>query len=717
MDPREPRTVDVANDSAPMKNNLLSRYRCWFMEQRRRVPWLRVLWLAMASVSPMATGSDWVTETPHEFLVTGRFQAGSAGNDLLVVDKVTGLARVGWASADGWTWVEQAMGMTGISALTTLRRGAQDEIAASSAAWNAVQVVAVGGIPRTLPSPVVAPRGMVRLTTGHTVNAVEEDLLVFSDVAEAPDQARFGALTGAGNPLFEAWAPAFPESAQFVPVSSPTGIPVLVSVQHGVLRVDFVGRTGVLEGGFPVSSPHPGGLLWAGTPPSLFSIARDSVNLEEHRMVVAPVGGALSYPAGLAETLSHTLPERVVGLDTVPFTDPAFPTLRCLVAVRLASTPEIVRLYRLLDAPVSAVELAVLEAPAGEGFAGLLTVGDGFVLWSGPGGRAQTWRRYAQAAAGEVPRLVESGTVPTLRSRAAQPNLFWFDQDPFLAEAAVLKGSETRPDWTTVTTLGAWAEFDGGVTDGLGTMQAFAINAPGRVAIGNQLLPGASVAGFGAVGSPARSSVTFSPPSGAYGELAPGKRFQVTLRSSAVGEVIRYRITGAEAWVAYDPARPPELTANGSIMAFAEDPASGVRSTMETARYTFNRLPAPVPAVAVDADGDGLGDAWEKVFGIEDPTSDTDGDGASALAEYRRGTDPRDAGSRPSDTPSPDAEIAVVNLQDGRIQLSWPAELQGYVVEWSTDLAVWTPVTPQPAGNSWSEAVGGLQKFYRLRGN
>lgn len=700
-----------------MKNNLLSRSRRWFMERNLVGLRLRVLWLSIASATRLVAGSDWVTETPHEFIVIGRFQAGSAGNDLVVVDKETGLARVGLATANGLTWVEQATGMTGISALTTLRRGAQDEIAASSAAWNAVQVVAVGGTPRTLPSPVVAPRGMVRLTTGHTVNAVVEDLLTFSEYSDAPGEARFGAMTGSGNVLFEAWAPAFPEAAQFVPVSSPTGIPVLVSLQHGVLRVDFVGRTGVLEGGFPVSGPHPGGLLWAGGPPSLFSIAKDSVNLEEHRLAVAPVGGALSYPAGVSSTTSHPLPERAVGLDTVPFTDPAFPTLRCLVAVRFASTPETVRLYRVLDAPVSAVELAVLEPPVGEAFAGLLPRDDGFLLWSGPGGRVQTWRRYAQAAAGEVPRLLESGTVLASRPRAAHPNLFWFDQDPFLAEAAVLQGSEIRPDWTTVTTAGAWAEFDGGVTDGLGTLQAFAINAPGRVAIGNQLLPGASVAGFGAVGSPVRSTVTFSPPPGTYGALEPGKRFQVTLRSSMVGEVIRYRIPGAEAWVAYDPARPPELTTSGAIMAYSEDSASGVRSTMGTASYTFDRLPAPVPAVAVDADGDGLGDAWEQVFGIEDSTSDTDGDGASALAEYRRGTDPRDAGSRPSDTPSPDAEIAVVNVQDGRIQLSWPAELRGYVVEWSTDLAVWTPVTPQPVGNSWSEAVGGLQKFYRLRGN
>ena len=140
---------------------------------------------------------------------------------------------------------------------------------------------------------------------------------------------------------------------------------------------------------------------------------------------------------------------------------------------------------------------------------------------------------------------------------------------------------------------------------------------------------------------------------------------------------------------------------------------------MGTARYTFDRLPSPVSAVTVNADGDGLSDAWEQVFSIEDPNTDTDtdGDSANALAEYRRGTDPRDAGSRPTDTPAPEVEIAVVSVQEGRIHLVWPAESHGYVLEWSTDLSVWSPVTPQPVGNQWSEAVGGAKKFYRLRGN
>ncbi len=676
-----------------------------------------LLGMVLASATVIAAPPGWVTETPQEFVVSGRFQAGSTGSDWAVVDKASGLARVGLVSAGGLTWVEQATGMTGISAMTTLRQGAQDELAVCSAEWNAVQMAGVGGMPRTLASPVVAPGALVRLTTGHSVNAVVEDLLAFTRLADAPDRARLGAVTGAGVVLFEAVSPAFPEAAQFVPITEATGIPVLVGVQDGVLRIDFVGRSGVLEGGFAVSGPHAAGLLWAGAASTLFSIPKDNVTLEMHRLVRVPVGGALSYPGGVSGTTTHPLPERVVGLDTVPFIDPAFPDLRCLVALRLESTPDTVRLYRVLDAPVPAVELTAFECPAGEAFAGLVTVGEEFLMLSGPGGRVSTWRRYGPGAPGEVPSLRESGSLPAQRPRSAYPNLFLFDLDPFLVSEASFLGSQNRPDWTRVLATGAWAEFDGGVVEGLGAVQAFPLNAPGQVALGNQLLQEASVAGFGAVAGAVRKTVQFSPPAGAYGALERDGRFSVSLRGSVGGDVMWYRRGGAGAWAVYDAAQPPQLTGNDTLTAYAEEPGTGVRSLLVSARYTFDRLPATVPAVAVDADGDGLGDGWEQVFGVDDPAGDTDGDGANALAEYRAGTDPRDAGSRPTDVPPDAVEIALVRVQEGRLQLAWPAELRGYVLEWSADLLVWAPVMPQPLGNSWEEAVGDGQKFYRLRRN
>ncbi len=48
----------------------------------------------------------------------------------------------------------------------------------------------------------------------------------------------------------------------------------------------------------------------------------------------------------------------------------------------------------------------------------------------------------------------------------------------------------------------------------------------------------------------------------------------------------------------------------------------------------------PVPMPNTDADLDGLPDYWESYLGQGNPSNDTDGDGATALAEFARGSDP-----------------------------------------------------------------------------
>jgi hypothetical protein len=153
---------------------------------------------------------------------------------------------------------------------------------------------------------------------------------------------------------------------------------------------------------------------------------------------------------------------------------------------------------------------------AGHEFAGLVAAGSDFILLSGPGGRVQSWSRFAQPAAGALPVEVASGTLPSLRSRAANPNIFIFNQDPLLTGNAVLISSKNQLDWTRVNDLESIGETDFGATTGLGDPQPITVNAGGGVPIGNQLLASASVAGTGPVGGLMRSTVTFYPEAGPY---------------------------------------------------------------------------------------------------------------------------------------------------------------------------------------------------------
>src|SRR6185369_10601308 len=71
-----------------------------------------------------------------------------------------------------------------------------------------------------------------------------------------------------------------------------------------------------------------------------------------------------------------------------------------------------------------------------------------------------------------------------------------------------------------------------------------------------------------------------------------------------------------------------------------------------TAFLKWTELTAPAGADLADTDKDGMHDSWERANGFDpivpsDQAVDTDGDGATDLAEYRAGTNPRDPLSLP----------------------------------------------------------------------
>ncbi len=674
--------------------------------------------LLLASLAPVHAGpAGWITSTPLEILSAGKWAAGSSGNDLVIVDRATGLARIGQRSGAGYTWSELATGVGGITTATTLRRAAGlDFLAVASVEWNAVQLTSPGQPPVTLTAPVIGPQALVRLSTGQLEGSVQEDIMAFSTLGNSASGEIHGGVTTAGVPLFQEPVTGLPEQPQALVLSPQTSQPVLVSLRAGVLRVDPLTRSGgIAAGGFDVTGPTPG-LLWTASASALFTAAPGDTTVTRRLISTATIAAGQTRPSGVGAVVSFSLGSAIASLDTVPFTDPSAPDVNCLVAVRFAASPATIVLYRLAAGPpATATALVTLEASPGESMAAVVSHGSEFTALSGPGGRAQHWKRYAQPAPGAAPAVVASGSLPALRARGAQPNLFTFDLEPFVDEAARLLASRNEGDWTTAAAGAApQKETDLGFLAGLGNPEPLAL-PPGAFVLGNQFLPSASAAGFGAIAALPRSAVTFSPAPGAYGALGASGTFEVSLSATPSTEEIRFRRSVDTSWQVYDPARPPSLTAAGTLLAITGDTATGTMSRIFSAVYTFGPLPPAVPAAAVDADLDGLSDAFERAFGLTEPNADADGDGINNLTEQNSGTDPLDPLSpAPNTTPELSLEFASSAPNDGQIHLTWPAGLTGFVLETSDDLINWEPVVPQPAGNSFSEAPAGGRKYYRL---
>ena len=62
-----------------------------------------------------------------------------------------------------------------------------------------------------------------------------------------------------------------------------------------------------------------------------------------------------------------------------------------------------------------------------------------------------------------------------------------------------------------------------------------------------------------------------------------------------------------------------------------------------------------------------------------------------------------------------------ITYSSGNVTISWPGDRSGCILEATGELQsppssiLWTPVSPQPTGNSYTVAVSGTQRYFRLR--
>ncbi len=193
-----------------------------------------------------------------------------------------------------------------------------------------------------------------------------------------------------------------------------------------------------------------------------------------------------------------------------------------------------------------------------------------------------------------------SSTLSSLTSATTRGNVWLFQTDPFTSSAAALIGSLNAPVWSSAVTglpglLSVRVESDGGVTDGLGSPATnnFGSAPDGTTyALPNQYREDISFFGYAPGRAPEPSVVTISPSPGAY--AAP---LQISFITQNPGDDVYYRSGAGEWWQLY--AGPFALTNDASIQYYGSAP-SGLRGRTQLASYSLGRTDPPPAGLATE---------------------------------------------------------------------------------------------------------------------
>ncbi len=283
----------------------------------------------------------------------------------------------------------------------------------------------------------------------------------------------------------------------------------------------------------------------------------------------------------------------------------------------------------------------------------------------GRGGRLARSIRYAQDGAGFGERSRRS--LPSITPWTLGANLLFLPGPPFLSEGMLPIARQRVGDWTKSLTLGpspgsgsVVAERFGGATVGLATPAEVALSVPmGTVAgLVNQYRPNVSAFSWAPMNGDPQPGVALYPPAGTY---SPGIVISANPSPASVAEPGRiwYRADKGEWRSSTGEIGPLSRTTTFEFCWRRE--RDGARGTIRQAVYSI-RLTEPL----ADCDGDGVPDFVERSYGLDPCAShrDADNDGVSDLAELLNRTDPLDPASQPPDTatlrPAPEWAVQVL---------------------------------------------------------
>ncbi|MFN0075051.1 MAG: thrombospondin type 3 repeat-containing protein [Prosthecobacter sp.] len=606
-------------------------------------------------------------ENERELTAAGDFN-GDGNADVLIVDKVTGLYRIGYGTGlmTGPSFASSRA--TGVTDATSIAVGklfgtAADSFAITAPAQNRVQILAPSTAsyvePKTVLSVGLGPETLcaMDITTGGG-NTPEDDLAAIitghPTLANAMSELRSNAgswsiidvgdcpsfQTVRGNPLHTAVGGAIlfgylrdaGATNDFVAVN-PTGVGFTTELSLPGL-VDNVGFTAV-----PFQSPNMDLVFYV---PGVSAV-------QVRRIVTSGPGWVFSAP------FTHTFGAPVAQI--VQVADPA----GAKMLVRFSSGMLAIYGYTSgvgFSAPVT------LSPTGGSGVISGVVPANGSsqfqVLYAAaPGQPSTTAISFANNGSGWTQTAIT--TLPAVNAYASYANVLLLSDMPFRADNVSQLHSYKAGDWSDSVSIG------GGPFNVLAQIASFVRSAQGlgvpsaqNVGTAASATPGTavnqqhlqfSIVNFDSTLGSRVEDVSISPAAGSF-----STGIELSFIGYSGGTTVYYRIGSAGSFTAYNSAAPPWVFTDGSVYYYADKPGTGPTLT-KSAAYTFTTPPA-----LQDRDGDGVPDFVEVNKGLDpDGGSDSDADGFSDADEISAGTNPNNATSKPA-TDAPSLSTLLVDV-------------------------------------------------------
>lgn len=549
----------------------------------------------LAVLTALPAPAAFVYETPSEFITSGDFN-GDGLADALVLDKITGNARIGYQNVSGalvWS-PARSTGTERVNALAVGRfsQTNSEAIAVTAAELNRIHVLNLSN-PSNAPTPAVvnsahaslsllvgldAPLGVSAsrswMATGtHDPGVTLLDLFAFigDSLSSFQDQiADQGYLSSgssfrrfAGDATLLAAIRRGSNDAFLAYAYSNTAAPVLV-------RSNLPPRTEYVFGTFN-GEPYPR---------LLFYVPGQS------NVIVQPLtNGVAGFGFGAATINTFASPVR-----RVYFVDEQ---TNGLVVIHFGDGVAGLRLPGGSGGHLQASYSFGL-GPAGNDISGLVPLGFGkFALLSSASNSPASTLAQIYTKTGSNYNVTSSSALPAVTSAGTRGNVWLFQIEPFVSSAATLVGSLSAPAWSSSIlgfpgTISVRVESDGGTTTGLGSPATNNFGAPPAgtaYVLPNQYREDISFFGYAPARAPEPSVITIAPPPGAY-----SGPIQISFIKQNATHSVYYRKGPDASWQLY--AAPFALTNDATIEYYGQTPANA-RGRTQTASYALGNIAVP----------------------------------------------------------------------------------------------------------------------------